>query len=219
MTTTASALTGGISQLVWTQLWVICVPQVLPSMFHEFLNLVTALFLTIMLYSTEIYVHIATLKTKSIFNVELLNWICNRIHNTVRYFTIKRKNFQKLYFESMNYMKRKIEQLLELTDFSFLSYDTDRKLFILTCFFWRKISPELTSAANPPLFAEEDWPWAHIRVHLPLLSMWDTYHSMACQAVPCAHPGSELGNPGHRSRTCELNCCATGPAPHFNSII
>ena len=23
--------------------------------------------------------------------------------------------------------------------------------------FW-KISPELTSAANPPLFAEEDWP-------------------------------------------------------------
>src|SRR3712207_3496904 len=25
-------------------------------------------------------------------------------------------------------------------------------------FFLRKISPELTSAANPPLFAEEDWP-------------------------------------------------------------
>ena len=26
-------------------------------------------------------------------------------------------------------------------------------------FFWRKISPELTSAANPPLFfVEEDWP-------------------------------------------------------------
>ena len=28
----------------------------------------------------------------------------------------------------------------------------------LAFFFWRKISPELTSAANPPLFAEEDWP-------------------------------------------------------------
>ena len=28
--------------------------------------------------------------------------------------------------------------------------------FIL--FFLRKISPELTSAASPPLFAEEDWP-------------------------------------------------------------
>ena len=25
-------------------------------------------------------------------------------------------------------------------------------------FFLRKISPELTSVANPPLFAEEDWP-------------------------------------------------------------
>ena len=25
-------------------------------------------------------------------------------------------------------------------------------------FFFRKISPELTAAANPPLFAEEDWP-------------------------------------------------------------
>ena len=24
--------------------------------------------------------------------------------------------------------------------------------------FLRKLSPELTSAANPPLFAEEDWP-------------------------------------------------------------
>ena len=31
------------------------------------------------------------------------------------------------------------------------------KLFLLF-FFFRKISPELTSAANPPLFAEEDWP-------------------------------------------------------------
>ena len=30
-------------------------------------------------------------------------------------------------------------------------------LFILLLFL-RKISPELTSAANPPLFAEEDWP-------------------------------------------------------------
>ena len=25
-------------------------------------------------------------------------------------------------------------------------------------FFLRKINPELTSAANPPLFTEEDWP-------------------------------------------------------------
>ena len=32
----------------------------------------------------------------------------------------------------------------------------------------------------------------------------------------CLHPGSEPVNPGPlRSRTCELNCCATGPAPEF----
>ena len=62
--------------------------------------------------------------------------------------------------------------------------------FLFVCFL-RKISPELTSAANPPLFAEEDWPWAKIRVHLPPLYMWDACHSMACQAVPCLYPGSE----------------------------
>ena len=63
-------------------------------------------------------------------------------------------------------------------------------------FFMRKISPELTSAAKPPLFAKEGWPWATIQVHLPLLYMWDTSHSMACQAVPCPHSGSEPVNLG-----------------------
>ena len=62
-------------------------------------------------------------------------------------------------------------------------------------FFLRKISPELTTA-NPPFFAKEGWPWTNIHAHLPLLYMWDAYHSMACQAVPCPHPGSELSNPG-----------------------
>ena len=32
------------------------------------------------------------------------------------------------------------------------------KLITESFFFLRKIGPELTSAANPPLFAEEDWP-------------------------------------------------------------
>ena len=31
-------------------------------------------------------------------------------------------------------------------------------LFIFIFIFLRKISPELPSATNPPLFAEEDWP-------------------------------------------------------------
>ena len=43
-------------------------------------------------------------------------------------------------------------------------------LFLNFFFFLRKISPELT-ATNPPLFAEEDWPWANIHAHLPLLFM------------------------------------------------
>ena len=62
-------------------------------------------------------------------------------------------------------------------------------------FFLKKLSPELTSAANPLLFAEEDWLWANVHAHLPLLCMWDTCHSMACQVVPCPHPGSEPANP------------------------
>ena len=74
-------------------------------------------------------------------------------------------------------------------------------------FFWKKFSPELT-AANSPLFAEEDWPWAHIHAHLPPLYVRDAYHSMACQAVPRQHAGSKLVNPGHRSGMCALNCCS-----------
>ena len=31
-------------------------------------------------------------------------------------------------------------------------------IFYLFIYFLRKISPELISATNPPLFAEEDWP-------------------------------------------------------------
>ena len=53
-------------------------------------------------------------------------------------------------------------------------------LFILQIFlFLRKISPELTSTASSPLFAEEDWPWASVRAHLPVFYMWDACHSMA----------------------------------------
>ena len=32
--------------------------------------------------------------------------------------------------------------------------------------FLGKISPELTSSTNPPLFAKEDWPWANICAHI-----------------------------------------------------
>ena len=78
-----------------------------------------------------------------------------------------------------------------------------------TCSFLKKkkISPELTTA-NPALFAEEDWPWANICVHLPLLCTWDAYHSMAfakwCH-VRTRDPN--LWTPG--SGRCELNRYAT----------
>lgn len=92
------------------------------NMLQRFLNLVRTLFSTIMLYSIKIYIHIVSLKMRNIFNVELSKWITVNFHNNVRYFAIKSINFQKLYFESMNYMKRIIGQLLELTDFPFPSY-------------------------------------------------------------------------------------------------
>ena len=52
-----------------------------------------------------------------------------------------------------------------------------------------KISPELTTT-NPPLFAEEDWPWANIHAHLPLLYMWDAYTAWLAKQchVHARHP-------------------------------
>ena len=86
-------------------------------------------------------------------------------------------------------------------------------------FFLRKISPELT-AASPPLFLLRKPGPANIRAHLPLLSMWDAYHSMAGQVVPCPHWGSEPANPGlPRSGMCALNHCATGSALVFPLVI
>ena len=45
-------------------------------------------------------------------------------------------------------------------------------------------------------FFEEDWPWANIRAHVPLLYLWDAYHSVAWQAVSRPNLGSETVNPG-----------------------
>ena len=77
----------------------------------------------------------------------------------------------------------------------------EQRVFLFCLFFiyfLRKISPKLTTA-NPPLFAEEDWPWANICAHLPLLYMWDAYHSMAfakrCQV--CTQDPNRR-TPGHQ---------------------
>ena len=84
---------------------------------------------------------------------------------------------------------------------------------IVVFFFLRKISPELTTS-NLPLFAEEDWSWANIHAHLLLFSMWDAYHSMAL-AKRCHVSTRDLNwwTPGHQSRSCALNHCATRLAP------
>ena len=42
--------------------------------------------------------------------------------------------------------------------------------------------------------------------------MWDAYHSMTCQLVPCPHPGSEPSNPEPPKWNVALNRCATRPA-------
>ena len=68
-----------------------------------------------------------------------------------------------------------IEMLTNLFT-STVNYEVQR---LTLAFFLRKISPELTSAANPPLFAKEDGPWVDIYAHLPVLYMWDACHSMA----------------------------------------
>ena len=52
----------------------------------------------------------------------------------------------------------------------------------LNCFFFvvlvRKISRDLASVANLPLYGEEDWPRANICAHLPPFDMWDACHGM-----------------------------------------
>ena len=76
-------------------------------------------------------------------------------------------------------------------------------------FFLRKISPELTTA-DPPLFAEEDWPWANIHPHLPLpLYVGRLPQHGFCQAVPCLHPGSNWQTPGRWEAECAN--LTTGP--------
>uniref|UniRef100_A0A9L0IXI6 EEF1A lysine methyltransferase 2 n=1 Tax=Equus asinus TaxID=9793 RepID=A0A9L0IXI6_EQUAS len=62
--------------------------------------------------------------------------------------------------ESMNRLIRWMQKHKIPLDASLLDIGTGNGVFLveLVGFFLRKISPELISAANPPLFAEEDWP-------------------------------------------------------------
>ena len=47
--------------------------------------------------------------------------------------------------------------------------------------------------------------------------MWDAYHSMACQVVPCPHPGSKPANPRLPKRKVhtQLLCHQANPSIYF----
>ena len=53
----------------------------------------------------------------------------------------------------LTFRPRTILEVVAITGQGFKSFLTSFNFFFL-----RKISPELTPATNPPLFAEEDWP-------------------------------------------------------------
>ena len=91
------------------------------------------------------------------------------------------------------------------------------KNILLLFFFLRKISPKLTSATNPPRFAEEDWPWANIHAHLPLLYMWDACHSMAWWAVRRSAPGIQTSEP-QAAEAENTNLTTTPPAGLWKNI-
>ena len=64
-----------------------------------------------------------------------------------------------------------------------------------TFLFLRKISPELISAANPPLFAEEERASPELTsMPIFLYFMWDACHSMPYKH--CVGLGTKLAKPG-----------------------
>ena len=95
------------------------------------------------------------------------------------------------------------------------------RLNFLFCFiylFLRKISPELTSAANPPLFAMENWSWAK---SMPIFLYFicgmpaTAWHAKRCH-VHTQDPNWQT--PGRWSGTWALNCCTTALAVAFTLI-
>ena len=76
-------------------------------------------------------------------------------------------------------------------------------------FYLRKISPELTSAANPPLLLRKTGPGL-TSVPIFLYFICGT-PATAWLAERTQDPNQRT--PGRQSEMCELNCGATGPAP------
>ena len=122
---------------------------------------------------------------------------------------------QNLYFvnfsECIFYISKKFTRQRDNIVLCIFSWDV--------VFFLRKVSPELTSAANPPLFAEEDWPWTNI---VPIF----LYFICGMPATAWLAKGRRVCTEdlnhrtlGRRSGTCELNCCATRPATPITFLL
>ena len=90
--------------------------------------------------------------------------------------------------------------------------------FLLVLFFWRKISPQLTTA-SPPLFAEEAWLWANVHAHLPLVYTWDTYHSMAAKQCHVRTRDPNQWTLGRREAECaNLTAAPPGRPPDWKTF-
>ena len=80
-------------------------------------------------------------------------------------------------------------------------------LLPILLFSLRKTGPELTSV---PIYFHS--------CHLPLLYMWNAYHSMACQVVPVRTRDPNQQTLGCQNGMCALNHCAIRPAPELYLI-
>lgn len=87
---------------------------------HKFLNLVRILLLPKCCAPPHMHlVHIITTKANNfLFHFEL-NQVYNNIRSNIRCFTFSRMNFQKLFFDFMNYMENKTKQKTVLLEFTY----------------------------------------------------------------------------------------------------
>ena len=120
---------------------------------------------------------------------------------------LKQSNYHKLntsvlgYISCMNFFCSSGGSAEATSPISVTLYKLLNQLLLVVLFFFlffllRKISPNLTSAAYLPLFAEEDRAWASIYAHLPLFYMWDTSTALLDKQCGDRCLGFELLNPG-----------------------
>ena len=90
-----------------------------------------------------------------------------------------------------------------------------KRPFTFFLFFLRKISPEL-SAANPPLFAEEDSSWANIHAFLPLFFCICETPTTAWLAKWCHVRTRDLNR---RTPGCQAECAHLTTEPQWCMIV